>query len=124
MERELWPVVYQIVREVGQRVHQQRVTYQPWMVAAVLLWAALHDRPRNWACQAKNWSTTTHRPVQLPSASVISRRADSVGMGIFWRMLEDALRTAEHHGLLSIVDGKPLFVGGCSKDPGRILRQQ
>jgi len=31
--------------------------------------------------------------------------------------LEDALRGESGHGLLSIVDGKPLFVGGCSKDP-------
>lgn len=116
MERELWPALYQIVEEVGLRVHQKGVRYQPWIIAAVVLWATLHDRPRDWACVAKHWSTTTHRPVQLPSASVISRRADSVGMGLFWRMLEVGLRNTDYHGLLSIVDGKPLFVGGCSKD--------
>jgi hypothetical protein len=38
-------------------------------------------------------------------------------MGLFWRMLEQTLRESEYRGLLSIVDGKPLFVGGCSKDP-------
>lgn len=117
MERELWPVLYQVVRQVGCQVKQQGVVYQPWVIAAVILWAALHDRPRNWACRPKNWSTTTCRPVQLPSASVLSRRADSVGMGLFWRRLEEALRGASYGGLLSIVDGKPLFVGGCSKDP-------
>jgi len=116
MERELWLPLYQLVEKVGRQIHQKGVTYQPWIVAAVVLWSALHDRPREWACDEKNWSTTTHRPVQLPSASVLSRRADTVGMGLFWRMLEDALRTSEYHGLLSIVDGKPLFVGGCSKD--------
>ena len=57
--------------------------YQPWVIVAVILWGALHDRPRNWACQQKNWSTTTFRPLKLPSPSVLSRRADSVGVGLF-----------------------------------------
>lgn len=117
MERELWPVLYQLVRQVGRQVRQQGVTYQPWMIALVVLWAALHDRPRNWACVTRNWSTTHHRPIQFPSESVISRRADSTAMGLFWRTLEDVLRGTSCHGVLSIVDGKPLFVGGCSKDP-------
>lgn len=117
MERELWPVLYQVVQQVGRQVYQKGVRYQPWILASVILWAALHDRPRGWACVEKNWSTTTHRPLQLPSQSVFSRRADSVGMGLFWRMLEDALRGTLPPGLLSIVDGKPLFVGGFSKDP-------
>ena len=117
MERELWPALYQLVRKVGRQVRQRGVTYQPWVIAAMVLWAALHDRPRHWACNARNWSATTHRPWRLPSESVLSRRADSIGMGIFWRRLEDALRGESGHGLLSIVDGKPLFVGGCSKDP-------
>lgn len=117
MERELWPVLYHVVRDVGRQVHQAGVTYQPWVIALVVLWSALHDRPRNWACQEKNWSGTKLRPIQLPSPSVVSRRADSVGMGVFWRMVEEALRSSDCHELLSIVDGKPLFVGGCSKDP-------
>lgn len=117
MERELWPVLYHAVRQVGRQVHQKGVIYQPWVIALVVLWAALHDRPRNWACEAKNWSTTKLRPLQLPSPSVLSRRADSVGMGLFWQMLEEVLRGGERHGVLSIIDGKPLFVGGCSKDP-------
>jgi hypothetical protein len=117
MERELWPVLYHVVREVGRQVHQKGVTYQPWVIALVVLWAALHDRPREWACVAGNWSSTTLRLIALPSPSVLSRRADSVGLGIFWRMVEEALRGTSCHGLLSIIDGKPLFVGGCSKDP-------
>jgi hypothetical protein len=117
MERELWPELYQLVRKTGRQVHQKGVRYQPWAIALLVLWAALHDRPRSWACERKNWSTTRLQPLQLPSASVLTRRADSVGMGLFWRMLEQALRNSEYHGLLSIVDGKPLFVGGCTKDP-------
>ena len=117
MERKLWPVLYRAVRQVGRRMKQKGVSYQPWMIAAVRLWAALHDRPRSWACVEANWSSTKLRLVQLPSCSVLSRRADSVGMGIFWRMLEEELRGTAYGGVISVVDGKPLFVGGCSKDP-------
>lgn len=117
MERELWPVLYQAVRDVGRQIEQKGVRYQPWVIALVVLWAALHDRPRCWACVAKNWATTTQRPVCLPSASVLSRRTDSVSMGVFWRMLEESLRGTQFGGLISIVDGKSLVVGSCSKDP-------
>ena len=116
MERELWSRLYHTVRQVGREVHQKGVQYQPWLIALVILWASLHDRPRNWACERKNWSTTKLQPLQLPSKSVISRRADSVGMGLFWRALEKSLRGRGYPGLFSMVDGKPLFVGGCSKD--------
>lgn len=117
MERKLWPVLYRAVREVGRQVQQKGVTYQPWMIALVMLWAAVHDRPRNWACVKANWSSTTLQLARLPSSSVLSRRADSIAMGVFWRMLEETLRGTAGSGLISIVDGKPLFVGGCSKDP-------
>lgn len=116
MERELWPVLYHAVRDVGRGLQQKGVTYQPWVLALVVLWAAIHDRPRGWACVAKNWSTTTLRPLQLPSASVLSRRADTVGLGLFWRLLEVALRGTTAQGVLSLLDGKPLPIGGYSKD--------
>jgi hypothetical protein len=116
MERELWPILFDAVVEVGSEVKQVGVHYQPWVVALVILWAALHDRPRRWACDPRNWSPTRKRPIQLPSESVLSRRADSVGMGLFWKRLEEHLRGSEYSGMISMVDGKPLFVGGCSKD--------
>lgn len=115
MERELWPVLYQLVREVGRDVSQKHVIYPPWVIAAVILWAAVHDRPVSWACQPKHWSTTRCCPLQLPSASTVSRRARR--LSVFWRALEDRCRQSQWRGLLSFVDGKPLFVGGCTKDP-------
>lgn len=117
MERELWPVLYRLVREVGQQFRQKNVRFQPWVLALVYLWAAVHDRHVNWACQPANWSTTRRRPVQLPSESTMSRRVYGVAMGFFWRALEQRLRESELPGLVSFVDGKPLPVGGPSKDP-------
>lgn len=116
MERELWPPLYHLLRDVAKDFHQKYVQYQPWVLVAVMLWAALHDRPVSWACQRRHWSTTTLQPHRLPSPSTLSRRLDSVGVGLLWRALEQRLRDRGQPALVAFVDGKPLPVGGCSKD--------
>ncbi len=85
MERELWPPLYRALREVGKDFRQKYVQYQPWVVAAVFLWAAVHDRHVSWACQERHWSTTRLRPVQLPSQSTLSRRGDGLPVGAVLR---------------------------------------
>ena len=128
MERELWPVLYRALVEVGRIVHQKNVTYQPWILVAVVIWAALHDRPPSWACKKENWSTTDDHPMELPSPSTVSRRAYGPGAALVWRELERRMRAADGAGESgettmqeepneSSVDGKPLLVGGYSKDP-------
>lgn len=117
MERELWPPLYQILREVAKDFRQKNVTYQPWALAAVALWAALHDRTLAWACQRRHWSTTTLRPVRIPSASTLSRRLYTVATGLFLRALEARLRGAGDPRLVAFLDGKPLPVSRVSKDP-------
>jgi hypothetical protein len=117
MERELWPPLYRLLRDVAKDFSQKYVQYQPWILVAVLLWAALHDRPVSWACQKRHWSTTTLKPHRLPSPSTLSRRIDSVGVGLLWRALEQRLRDSSVPALVAFVDGKPLPVGGNSKDP-------
>src|SRR5437867_2766393 len=117
MERELWPLLYRLVRETAKDFSQKYVQMQPWVLVAVMLWAALHDRPVSWACQRRHWSTTTLRPYRLPSASTLSRRIDSVGVGLFWRALEQRLRDSAQPALVAFVDGKPLPIGGNGKDP-------
>ena len=79
MERELWPVLYRLLQETAADFHQKYVQIQPWILVAVLLWAALHDRPVSWACQPRHWSTTTLRPWRLPSDATMSRRISLPG---------------------------------------------
>ena len=119
MERELWPPLYRLVAEVASDFDQKYVRHQPGVLVLVLLWAALHDRPASWACRPAHWDTAgTARPPRLPSASTLSRRVDSVAVGLVWRAVEARLRGAGHPALVAVVDGKPLPVGGASKDPG------
>jgi hypothetical protein len=117
MEHELWPVLYRTLRATAKDFHQKYVQIPGWVLVAVLLWAALHDRPLCWACQKRNWSTTRLRPYRLPSPSTGSRRLDGVGIGLLLRALEDRLRGDGYPGLATLLDGKPLPVGGCTKDP-------
>jgi Transposase DDE domain len=117
MERELWPILYHYLQETAKEVHQKYKQLQPWVLAATLLWAALHDRPVCWACDPTHWSTTRLRPLQLPSPATMSRRVDGVALGVFWRALEQRLQGSGYPALLAFLDGKPLPVGGNSKDP-------
>jgi hypothetical protein len=117
MERELWPVLFDYLHQVSRELRQKYVQMQPWIIVATLLWAALHDRPVAWACRPSNWATTKLRPFRIPSEATMSRRADSVATGVFWRTLEQHLRQSDQPALLAFLDGKPLPVGGNSKDP-------
>jgi hypothetical protein len=116
MERELWPPLYRTLREVGKDFRQKYVHFQPWVIAAVFLWAALHDRPVSWACPPKHWSTTRLRPLRLPSDATLSRRADGLPVGALLRAVAQALRQGGAQRLLSVLDGKPLPVSNVSQD--------
>ena len=117
MERELWPPLYRALRAVGKDFRQKYVSYPPWVIAAVFLWAAVHDRPVSWACRPAHWSTTRLRPSRLPSAATLSRRADGLPVGALLRALTQHLREQGEQQLLSLLDGKPLPVSNVSKDP-------
>ncbi|MDY3561273.1 transposase [Gemmata sp. JC673] len=117
MERELWKVVYAALRKVACRFDQKYVQFQPWRLAAVLLWAALHDRPVCWACDRRNWSTTRLKPDRLPSEATMSRRARKTSFALFLSALADELKGSGPPAWELMVDGKPLPVGKCSKDP-------
>ena len=116
MERELWPLLYRLLQQTAQEVRQKYVQHQPWVIAAVMLWAALHDRPMSWACERQHWSTTKLCPARLPSASAVSRRSHRVGFAVFLNHLTEHLRGTPLASLIVVLDGKPLLVGGCSHD--------
>ena len=116
MERELWPILYHALRAAAREATQRAVHHQPWRIAAVLLWAALHDRPVCWACDPGNWSSTRLRPREIPSASTISRRSDRPEFAVFLTRLATQLRGDGPPAWTLVIDGKELPVGRCSKD--------
>ena len=79
MEGRVWEMVLSLVpaSEPGSR----RFRYGCGEILLVVVWAVLHDRPMNWACQAENWPERW-RPSKLPHPSTVSRRwrRDSQGL--------------------------------------------
>jgi hypothetical protein len=121
MEREPWRRVYRLVRRLSRSGPHGRTDgrrrHSDAAVALTFLWAALHDRPTGWACEGRN-RAGRRRPRPLPSPSTVSRRLRSRGVRTLLRAAEAALRRAGGRpGLVAAVDGKPLPVGGHSKDP-------
>ena len=117
MERELWPRLYHLITEVGRSFRITDVTFQPHIIALVFLWAALHDRPVRWACDERNWTTTTLRPASLPDPSTLSRRLRRLDMAPFLRDVVGRLRQCGVPQLAALIDAKPLPIGGASQDP-------
>jgi hypothetical protein len=117
VERELWSILYPLLRRLGNDFSQKYVHFQPWVLVAVTLWAVLHDRPICWACDPDNWAETSLRPRRLPSASVLSRRGHGVAVGLVCRALEQVIRDRQEPALLAFLDGKPLSIPAISSDP-------
>ena len=117
MERELWPRLYHLIMEVGQGFRLIGVSFQPHIILWTFCWAALHDRPASWACDRRNWSTTTLRPARLPSPATLSRRLRRVDTAMLMRAVVERLRHGADPRLIALIDGKPLPIGGSGHDP-------
>lgn len=116
MEDELWPRLYELVRrEAARKPRPRRVAFGDGLILLVLLWAALHERPTCWACQPRHWPAAW-RPLTLPSASTVSRRARTLSLRTLLAATLDALSAAVPRALCRTIDTKPLTVGGFSKD--------
>ncbi len=113
MERELWKQLYALA--IGLDKAPGNKLYRDSVIVGVLLWAAIHDRPVSWACNACNWSGELD--FRIPSQSTVSRRSRSAGVKNMFIAMELRLSLEYQGDWVKVVDGKPLPVGGFSKDP-------
>jgi hypothetical protein len=115
MEGQVWSRVEELLQLVEGR--PKRCRYSDKEVLRVILWAVLHDRPMNWACEALHWPTTIC-PMSLPTPSTISRRWKRQSLqGQAEALHQQSLRRLGAIGRYAAIDGRSLVVGGCSKDP-------
>lgn len=116
MERERWEKVYRLLLTL--ETHTFRGVFQAAAILAVYFWAVIHDRPVSWACRTANWPR--HLPFRkLPSQSTMSRRLRQADVLALLQAVErsPAVSGLREPSYVKIVDGKPLPVGACSKDP-------
>jgi hypothetical protein len=101
---------------VQPRPRRSRATYPDDRIAAVYLWAVLHDRPTRWACDRRHWPIHL-RADPLPSAATLSRRLRTASVRALLVALERHANAPTAPGVFWLIDGKPLPIGGASRDP-------
>ena len=117
MELERWAEVSAAISAVAAEFgRRKRDRHSTALVVRVHTWAALHDRPISWACEAGNWTPHT-RPAVLPDQSTMSRRARRDDFEAFQRRVGERLNGKAGPGLVTVVDGKPLELPNHSRDP-------
>jgi hypothetical protein len=118
MEGELWEAVYRLIlEEASKRPRHKRVQYSDAWVLGVFFWAVVHDRPVCWACDGRNWPEH-QRWRQLPSDARMSERLRTLSALQLLAAVLDRMASLvpPESTLVRAVDGKPLPVGGYSKD--------
>jgi Transposase DDE domain len=119
MERERWMGLYQLACELS-RTWRFGHRYSVACIVGVYLWAALHDRPVSWSCQAANWPEDLCLG-RLPSQSTMSRRLRTKAVQELLKLMESALKIAtsppSEPEPVQVIDAKPLPIGSYSKDP-------
>jgi hypothetical protein len=125
MERELWWELYTELLRFDRCVGVSGEYFSDGAIAAVQLWAAVHDRPTSWACRRANWAAV-EPPFDLPSQPTMSRRLRAGGVAALLDAVERGYRGAGPGGAaraadrpadwVEELDAKPLPVGGHSTD--------
>jgi len=119
MERELWTLLVSSLRSLPRRSMRNAV-YTDSQILAVLLWAALHHRPVNWACQRKNWPVQAWRRV-LPDQSTMSRRLRDPAMAKIMRKLAQHIQRRLPCDRLMLTDGKAFTLEDRTRDSDALV---
>lgn len=116
MERQIWKRIVALLNRIAKRSSSVLHDFSDAEIVRVVFWAALHDRPISWAVRKENWPIYERRR-KLPSNSTMSRRCKEDAVKVLLRIMEEhTLRPDGDAPLVAILDGKPLPIGGCSKD--------
>lgn len=118
MDRDVWHVLTAAVRSADRRVKRcgRRPQFTDQQIVRMYLWSVEHDRPLCWACDLRHYNTL-YRPSQLPSISQFCRRMKTPRVQALLRAMNDYLTASDAPVRLSFLDGKPLPISFCSRDP-------
>jgi hypothetical protein len=89
-------------------------TYSDGLIALVGLFAVMSNRSARWASVRANWPAWQKRP--LPSYSQLRRRLATPSVATLLRQLNEQLTDHLGRSNHKAADGKPLVVGGFTKD--------
>jgi Transposase DDE domain len=115
MEHQLWKAIVALLAEFGKPRFDPREDFNDHEIVQVWYWAVIHDRPVCWACQRRHWPPHLRRG-RLPADSTMSKRLRRGTVRDLLARLEARVIAPKGPGVYWMIDGKPLPVGGCSKD--------
>lgn len=115
MEREIWRVIARSIKRLPP-TRPRGAVYSDREILAVVLWAALHDRPICWACRRGNWPRQAWRR-RLPDQSTMSRRLRRAEILKHTRQLIDVMQQCRQSSATLFVDGKAFEISENTQDP-------
>jgi hypothetical protein len=117
MERKLFVLLMTTLRSLeGARRRPAKGIYCDEHVLAVMIWAAVHDRPVSWAVRREHWPWHD-RTRPLPSGATVSRRAWTPSITRLIHGVIEALRISGEGERTLVLDGRGLRVARHSADP-------
>jgi hypothetical protein len=115
MEHQLWKAIVALLVTLHKAPKTTACDFSDEHIVKVYYWAVICDRATSWACLKKHWPIHL-RKRPLPSPSTMSRRLRSPSVVALLDALERRVVAPKEPGLFWMIDGKPLPIGGCSKD--------
>jgi Transposase DDE domain len=115
MEHQLWKAIVAVLLSLDNPRPPTRFDFSDEDIVKVYYWSVICDRPTSWACHKKHWPIHL-RKRPLPSPATMSRRLRSPAVVALLDALERRVTAPKEPGLFWMIDGKPLPIGGCSKD--------
>jgi hypothetical protein len=115
MELQLWLKIVTLINQNSKPGFSLHFSFSDADILKVWFWSVIHDRPISWAVQRQNWPVHLRRH-PLPSNTTMSRRMRSCSVKRMLRKLERLVIAPKGDSLYWMIDGKPLPIGGCSKD--------
>jgi len=115
MEHQLLKEILAVLATLDKPRAPARFDFSDEDIVRVYYWSVICDRPTSWACRKESWPL--HRRRQpLPSQPTMSRRLRSPSVVALLDALERRAVAPKGPGLFWVIDGKPLTIGGGSKD--------
>lgn len=115
MEHQLFKAIVTVLLKLDKPRTPTRFDFRDEDIVGVYYWSVICDRPTSWACRKEHWPIHL-RKRPLPSPATLSRRLRSPSVVSLLQALERRVVAPKQPGLFWMIDGKPLPIGGCSKD--------
>jgi hypothetical protein len=117
MDDELLRFLYHRWFGLASRRGCRRGKFSDGVIVLIYLLGVLHDRSPRWAANRHNWPLWLRRVLPSPSYSQLMRRLKTTSARQLIDQISADCRQRFPPSQLKFCDGKPLVVGGFSKDP-------